>query len=218
MEEFDERFTLLGYDSTSIVYNLGDLAIIQFWIFIELIFLGLLKLLSKVERYECIAKRKEKFVAKYQKIKLSVLWNWPIRFIFEAYLELSIATILKFKAMTYSYSTAADVFDTVLGIFYVILVVTGPAFYFIFFGINSDKLRKNQKTFVDKYETLFDSIKVDQFWNVNYNAFFMLRRFIFVMSCVYWNGSFFILQILYALVESMVFISYLINFRPKKNK
>ena len=171
-----------------------------------------------MERYECIAKRKEKFVATYQKIKLSVLWNWPIRFIFEAYLELSIATILKFKAMTYSYSTAADVFDTVLGIFYVILVVTGPAFYFIFFGINSDKLRKNQKTFVDKYETLFDSIKVDQFWNVNYNAFFMLRRFIFVMSCVYWNGSFFIFQILYALVESMVFISYLINFRPKKNK
>jgi hypothetical protein len=28
MEEFDEIFTLLGYDSTSMVYNLGDLAII----------------------------------------------------------------------------------------------------------------------------------------------------------------------------------------------
>ena len=28
MEEFDDRFTLLGFDTTSIIYNLGDLSII----------------------------------------------------------------------------------------------------------------------------------------------------------------------------------------------
>ena len=47
MEELNERFDLLGYDTQSMVYNLGDLSLIQFWIFIKLIYLGIYFLLSK---------------------------------------------------------------------------------------------------------------------------------------------------------------------------
>ena len=126
---------------------------------------------------------------------------------------------MKFKASTYSVSTAADVFDSMLGIFYLILVVVGPLFYLVFFAVNGNKLRKNEgEGFVEKFETLFESIKVDQQCNINYNAIFMLRRFIFVMTCIYLNGKYSSFQILYAIVSAMLYICYLINYRPLKCK
>ena len=96
------------------------------------------------------------------------------------------------------------------------MVINVPIYFLLFFTSNGDKLKDNQKGFVEKYKEVFESTKVDNFWSLNYNVFFMLRRYIFVLVCVYWGGSFAIFQLIYAVVESMVFLIYLVNFRPHK--
>jgi len=124
--------------------------------------------------------------------------------------------MIKFKANTYSYKTAADTFDSILGIFYLILVVSFPIYCLLFFTFNSAKLKKKDISFVEEYKEVFESTKDDNFWSLNYNVFFMIRRDIFTLVCIYWGGSFSIFQLIYAVVDSMIFLIYLVNFRPHK--
>ena len=46
MDGFSDNFDLLGYDSKSMVYNLGDMTILQFWVFFKLAFMLTYKYLA----------------------------------------------------------------------------------------------------------------------------------------------------------------------------
>jgi hypothetical protein len=93
MDPFNNRFELLSYETKSIIYNLGDLSIMQFYVFVGLIWLLIYYLLVKASCCcHCMAKRKEKYEKKYGEQKKELFYNWPIRFLFEAYLELAMAT------------------------------------------------------------------------------------------------------------------------------
>jgi hypothetical protein len=68
--------------------------------------------------------------------------------------------------------------------------LVGPFFFILYFAINDNKLRTDEG-FFEKYETCFESTKVDNLNNIYYHAFFMFRRLIFVMNCIYLNGMFY---------------------------
>jgi hypothetical protein len=56
MEPYNERFLMLKYESTSVVYNLGDVSLIQFWIFFKIFFFTVYWSLA---RATCCAKNKK---------------------------------------------------------------------------------------------------------------------------------------------------------------
>jgi uncharacterized BrkB/YihY/UPF0761 family membrane protein len=87
----------------------------------------------------------------------------------------------------YSARSGADFFDTSLAIFYLVLTTTGPFFFMYFFTVNESKLQKDKK-FLKKYHTAFEATKTNKIYNIYYHAFFMLRRLIFVLSCIYLEG------------------------------
>jgi hypothetical protein len=88
-----------------------------------------------------------------------------------------------------SAASPADFFDSCLAIFYIILVFVGPFFHIIYFTINLEKLREDE-TFMKKFETVFEASKIDRFANLWFNAFFMFRRLIFALTCIYLDADF----------------------------
>jgi hypothetical protein len=191
MNEYNDRFSLLGYDTQSLIYNLGDLGILQFWIFFKLGLLLLFALISSTQCCTFCEKRNEKYSQKYKSEKVSIFYNWPIRFFFEAYLEFSVSTLIKLKGSALSTATFADTFDSALSCFYLALVFIAPLFHFIYFAINDERLR-HDKGFYAKFNTVFMATKVDKIFTIYYNGFFMLRRLSFVLVCIYCDDELYI--------------------------
>jgi hypothetical protein len=124
--------------------------------------MGAYYLLARSDFCRCCTRNNKTFSRKYKEEKISILWNWPIRFIFEAYMELAVATLLKLRGDSYSYESPADFFDTFLGIFYLGLIFVAPFFAVIFFSVNADKLKDS--VFFEKYETVFEATKIEKRW------------------------------------------------------
>jgi hypothetical protein len=57
MSEYNDRFGLLGYDTQSVVYNLGDLSVLQFWVFFKLGFLLAYIIMAKANCSLCCTTR-----------------------------------------------------------------------------------------------------------------------------------------------------------------
>ena len=106
--------------------------------------MGLYYFLGKTTYFGCCTKNSKKYLAKYSEQKTSIFWNWPIRFIFEAYMELTVSTLLKLRGDSYSAASTADFFDSALGLFYLVLVFTAPIFAFVFFSIYQENLQKGK--------------------------------------------------------------------------
>jgi hypothetical protein len=97
------------------------------------------------------------------------------------------------------------------------VVVIAPLYFIVYFSCNLQKLREDQ-TYMAKFETVFEATKINNLGNLLYSAIFMFRRLMFVLTCIYLEDEGkFIFQILYAIVESLIFILYLIRQRPQKN-
>jgi hypothetical protein len=141
----------------------------------------------------------------------------------EAYLELTISAFIKFDMDTYSGASLADVFDSFLGRFYLLIVLIAPFWSLIFFSCNMELLKEkydlpnlNQRTFMRKFGTLFESTKIDKISNIHYNTIFLFRRLGFVLVVIYLE-EYYVLQIIYALLNQMIFVNYLITNKPFKN-
>lgn len=117
MDEFGTRLPAVGYDSTSMIYNMGDTGIIQFWPFIMLL---------KLFFFRRLAKCKVKYVEKSEELSISLFYNWPLRFLLEFYLELCIGSIIKYEAATYDFTTFCNSLDSVLGFFWLAMILLAP--------------------------------------------------------------------------------------------
>jgi hypothetical protein len=137
MNEFNSRFTLIGFDSCSPVYNMGDLAVLQFWVFFKLGYLAAYAFMAKAGWYYFCLKKNKEYAKKYAEEKVSIFWNWPIRFVFEAYIEVTVASFLRMKTPDpYSAETGSDFLDSFLGILYMGLTFLAPIFFLTYFTWN----------------------------------------------------------------------------------
>jgi hypothetical protein len=158
MEEYGTRLPAVGYDTTSMIYNMGDTGIVQFWPLIMLL---------KLFLFTQIAKYRMNYVNKVKTLTVSLFYNWPLRFFLEFYLELSIASIIKFEAKTYDLTTFCNFFDTVLGFFWLALILAAPPAFMIYFWCKQDRLRYSE-SYYKKFETVFEATRIDTFMQINY--------------------------------------------------
>jgi hypothetical protein len=112
LEPYNDNFENLGFESASMIYNLGDLAVIQFY----LLFLILFLLIAKM----C---KKPKQIKKYSN---TLFWNFPLRYVISGYIELCLGSIIKYYDNSYVFDTNSDAIDTVLSCFYLGLIGIFP--------------------------------------------------------------------------------------------
>jgi hypothetical protein len=128
LEPYNDNFENLGLDSASMVYNLGDLAVIQFY----LLFLILFLLIAKM----C---KKPKYVKRYSD---ALFWNFPLRYVISGYIELCFGSLIKFYDESYVFDTKSDATDTVLSCFYLGIIVLLPLGILILTNTKNETIKK----------------------------------------------------------------------------
>ena len=139
--EIPDNFSEFGYNSTNTVANLQFVFFFMLFITIVPLLLAFLKV--------CIGWN-EKIVAVIEKIKANLYWNFYLRFIMEAYMELSIAHLL--KLVVFKFSTVVDAILTVFSLTS-LLLMNAICFWSIYL-LHSRHEYIRRKSFSSKYGSL----------------------------------------------------------------
>jgi len=143
-----------------------------------LIFFPLIALLSKAVLY-CCNNCFSRFV---DRIIKRVFWNSYIRFWMEAYLELSISSLLRLKI--FSFDSPSDSFHSVFSVFICILlaVVFFLSIAILIFHFDKLSLPESKQKFGDLYLGLNTSRRI----LIIMPVMFMLRRVLYAAVLVFW--------------------------------
>jgi hypothetical protein len=128
LEPYNDNFESLGFESASMIYNLGDLAVIQFYLLFLIIFLLIAKMCKK-----------QKYVKQYSD---ALFWNFPLRYVISGYIELCLGSIIKFYDDSYVFDTNSDATDTILSCFYLGVIVLFPFGILILTNTKNEAIKK----------------------------------------------------------------------------
>ena len=139
-------------------------------------------LLSKIHRHPCSGKV-------FEKLYGFICWNWCIRLILEAAMELSFCVIMNLYYGSYTGGTWAMKFNYIVSIFFGAILVLSPVFIFGFYGWNFHKLADEE--FKEKWGAPYESLKTDRKMALLYPVTFIGRRVIFACMCLFMPGFLF---------------------------
>jgi hypothetical protein len=120
------------------------------------------------------------------------MFNWPLRFFLEAYLEICFGSWMKWLKDDFSYATKTDAIDSVLAWFYFVLSGLIP-FVLVVVLTFWESTIKNKGSLYERLESIFSDISLKTWYSINFVTFFLLRRFSLVMIvffCVEENSVF----------------------------
>ena len=193
-----QRLTPLGYGSHYISNIMGSI-----YIFMLATIIGLfLILLFSVFRF---GRRFQK------KLENFFLWNWVIRLVMEACLELSFAIILNWPFLPYM-TTATTFFQTIdylITIIVAILLGALPLFIVVFYCGNFRKL--GDEDFEGRWGSVYEGMKTCERASLAYNVIFVLRRMLLAATCLFLYKSLW-LQILISIYATQFTACYLVHF------
>lgn len=185
-----ENMGNLGYSSHYMAVIMGSI-----YVFMFITVLGFMLM-----PFTTIVRRLHPRIASFDaKLKAFFLWNWCIRLILEAALELSFACMLGmyFIDRITNPGTALAFMDYVLTIVVTICLVALPFFIAIFYNIhwkyvsNHDPVTEEEldegvaDEFEEKYGAVYDGLKRDSRWVLFHSINFILRRVLFAYTCIY---------------------------------
>jgi len=169
------NYSELGYNSLSLLHNLGTL----FFLFAAHL-LGLVLL--------PVCKRHKDYIN----------GGGFIRFFLEAFLQTSVSVAIGFK---HPLQTGSDSFQLGLGIWLTSLIVVVPAWLFSFLMVNRQEL--DEKTFKKQHGSLYEGVKVESAWQIAYWSEYMVRRLGLTLLIAFVDdpclqlGTFIVMQILH---------------------
>jgi hypothetical protein len=116
LDAHSPKFEALGFDTRNFFFNLGDISIIQFYP----LYLSIKAIFQKCGCIKACNTHKNETMTE-------LFWNWPLRFIIMAYIELSIGSLIKFFSDELSFDhTLVDSIDTAFAYFYLVILPLVP--------------------------------------------------------------------------------------------
>ena len=113
----------------------------------------------------------------------------------------------------------SDQFTVLLGTFFYFSCIIFPVV--VFWALHKKSrgyvylLKGDQAIFNETYECLYDGFVVQKSGLFHYYSVYMIRRIVFVAICfIFWEEQFTLLQIMSNITIALVFVLYLIHFRP----
>jgi len=205
-ENLVEALDILGYNSRFLSRVMGSVYIIML---ITIVALALIVVLIPC-RSTC-----QVMLKFHDKLKGYFLWNFVIRLIFEACLELSISVIinLHFTHDIKASSTWIEAFDYVLAIFMAVCLVSMPVFILVFYCRNFERLEDSE--FAQKYGSVYEGLVIKRS-ALFYPFFFIIRRATLALTALK-NENFVWLQIALQIYLTLAQAVYLLHFKPFDN-
>jgi hypothetical protein len=196
-------FNELGYESAYMSSNMGSMyvyyTITQFALI--LIFIGWI---TGRCGSSCVAKR-------HDKLKKTFLWNFCIRLIFEASLELSFCIGLTWKYGQWNQGNWADDYCTINAMVIAVLLAASPFGIYCFYTRKFGQLREEE--FEEKYGAVYEGLMLDKKSMLMFPIFFVLRRIAFAAICMTMYHIP-IIQMSMMLLMTLLLIGYLLIEKP----
>ena len=148
----------------------------------------------------------------YNMLYKALLWNYIIRLVFEACIELTFVMILNTNLTDriQESSNLLELMDYVYTMLFNALICLSPPFIIIFYNYHFDSWEAD--VFVNTYGTLYDGLQIKRS-SIFYPFFFMIRRGIFALIARYaFNDAF--LQLSTQLELTVFQLGYLLYFKP----
>jgi len=196
----------LSYGSRYMSRNLGSVYVIFVISFVILVFTFLFWVFSK-----CCGCSERAF----KKLETKFLWNYYIRLVLEASLELSFCCIINIKyGNVFRYPetpTAGSVVNFVVAVFFTVVVLVSPLVILIAYNYHFLKLAEPE--FEHRYGAAYEGLKHLERSVLIYPALFVARRILFGVLAVYCY-HFVWLQLAVQIYCTIFSAWYLLEFRP----
>ena len=182
-EAYSLSFLQAGFESIYMMFSIGFF----FYIFLLNIFLILFSMVLMV-----LAKKCNKVTKVSSKLTSYLYWNGLIRLLMEAYLDVSICTLINLKKYVWISEFSALTFNNLLVIFFATVLLLCPPFLLIFAACKHHKWKSED--FKNKHGTLIDgttSKLSKNKWLILFIPFmFFIRRIILALTVVFLNEFF----------------------------
>jgi len=187
--------------------NLGSVFVIFVISFVILVIILLFWVFSK-----CCGCSERAFI----KLKTKFLWNYYIRLVLEASLELSFCCIMNIKyGNTFRYEeeepTAGSVFNFFVALLFTVVVLASPLVIFIVYNYHFAKLAEPE--FESRYGAVYEGLKHLKRSALIYPVLFVARRILFGVLAVYCY-DFVWLQLAVQIYCTIFATVYLLEFKP----
>ena len=205
-EQSDEKFENVGYESTSIIMNMGSL-FISFVIFLTLP--ALLLCLRPCRSKSRLIKDKS------EKISTALKGNLFIRFFLEGCLNIAISSVLNIEHANENgglkWDSSVNAINSVSLIFFTSVILLLPVFFLIFYCLKFKKWGK--PGFEERYGAAIAGLRTDRRSSLFYPVNFILRRFALVLVAKFTQDNFFV-QFMTMQAFSFAQFIYLVNCKP----
>jgi hypothetical protein len=186
---FSNQIEMLGYPSTYLAFNMGSMFcyfVTTIVCLLIMVGLGILAYLAKKLNCRCGPFKIRCFQYRYEKFKKFFLWNYIIRLIFEATMELSFCVLLNLKFGGLDSPgdlLAGEWFSIGCAIFLGLCVLASPIVIWVFYNRHFDKLHEEE--FEETYGAGYDGLFVEKRAVLWFPILFTIRRMIFAVLCLY---------------------------------
>ena len=170
-----DQLEIMGYESKNLIDNLGMVFLINLIGLAAFATLGVLSY-SKTLRY-----RSYRFIALRKKLYNFLIWNGPIRFFLEGYIEYALSSMINIHRL--SFATFGNIVDSTFTIFYFVVCFAMPFYFMYFFWKNRYYL--SDKDFMAKYEAAYEGCKTQFTSTVFYSFNFMFRRLVLCTAIIF---------------------------------
>jgi len=157
--------------------NLGPTFVLAF---LFICFLILLVALGAFSKYS------ERVRVWVETIRRKVFWNTPLRFIFEVYLEVAVASFVKLQFLAeygINLSNVSDMIDFVTFLACFAIAFTTPLFLAIFVYLKRERF--NEERYREKYDSIYEGIDLESKHAVYYMLVFTARRLFYAFVIVF---------------------------------
>ena len=174
-------FQSSGYEYIYLIENMGTcFFLVQIYI-TQCVLVLLLWLLIKYAGCH-------KLLTPQTKLRKGLFWSVPLRFIFEAYLELVICVTIGLMNLTWASDNFSIQYCTVFTVCFALVVLFMPTFTLLFYYNKIDSVEEHE--FKTKYGTLYDGLQLDLEEDKRKSALFypflfIVRRLIFMITVIF---------------------------------
>mmetsp|Transcript_16595 Transcript_16595/g.15879 ORF Transcript_16595/g.15879 Transcript_16595/m.15879 type:complete len:429 (-) Transcript_16595:282-1568(-) len=203
-ENAQAKFQAMGITSTNLIDNLSNLLLMVLTMVAALLLFLFLKLLKRLEN------RIVTFVSNF--LGAILFYSWLIRTFIESYLNFAISGFMALDQLSFTHR--ADSAQSIITLLFVGFCLAFPLFTLIFLFIQ--KVRLDEQVFVQKYESLYESILTLR-WNYLYTPIFLFRRLFIVLVIMYLDFSL-ELQLAFLLNSSVGYLAYIVHTKPFHSK
>jgi hypothetical protein len=174
----NENFDKLGFDSMYFMNNMGTM-------FLGYIVYGILIILFPL--LQCIAVKCPRAAAKYEEWRLSLFYNMIVAMIIESYSILTLCVLVSLNFIVFN--TYGNIVESAMTLFFSAIIFIFPI-YINWFTVKNWELIDDYKEY---YSHFFEDLKLEEGPKVlMHNNWFMMRRLLMAVICVFTPKLFFV--------------------------